>query len=262
MRGVTIYEFLKQEPLSGGYHENRKFIFQVRDRLIDDIDDEVRTSMGLVEERRYIEQFERYVTQVSYWTKREKVPNPVTGRDEDPDEEFMTEIERLLDIGESGVKREDFRREVISKVGAWSLDHLGKKPDYEQIFPRPSPSCARPSSPIARSRSANQRGPAGLPGRRPHEDGGGRRGGVEEHADRAEDPLRLLRPLREGRGPGAGAQAVHVALERSHGLSPTLSTSWRGRRLALSGSSPLRGEEASSTLSGSSPLRGEEASSL
>jgi serine protein kinase len=90
-----------------------------------------------VEERRYIEQFERYVTQVSYWTKREKVPNPVTGRDEDPDEEFMVEIERLLDIGESGVKREDFRREVISKVGAWSLDHPGKKPDYEQIFPRP-----------------------------------------------------------------------------------------------------------------------------
>ena len=137
VRGVTIYEFLKQEPLSGGYHENRKFIFQVRDRLIERIDDEVRTSMGLVEERRYIEQFERYVTQVSYWTKREKVPNPVTGRDEDPDEEFMGEIERLLDIGESGIKREDFRREVISKVGAWSLDHIGKKPDYEQIFPRP-----------------------------------------------------------------------------------------------------------------------------
>jgi serine protein kinase len=137
VRGVTIYEFLKQEPLSGGYHENRKFIFQVRDRLIDKIDDEVRTSMGLVEERRYIEQFERYVSQVSYWTKREKVPNPVTRRDEDPDEEFMTEIERMLDVGTGGAKREDFRREVISKIGAWSLDHSGQKPDYEQIFPRP-----------------------------------------------------------------------------------------------------------------------------
>jgi serine protein kinase len=137
VRGVTIYEFLKQEPLSGGYHENRKFIFQVRDRLIDKIDDEVRTSMGLVEERRYIEQFERYVSQVSYWTKREKVPNPVTRRDEDPDEEFMTDIERMLDVGASGGRREDFRREVIAKIGAWSLDHPGQKPDYEQIFPRP-----------------------------------------------------------------------------------------------------------------------------
>ena len=87
VRAVSLYEFLKQEPLSGGYHENRKFIFQVRDRLIDSIDDEVRTSMGLVEERRYIEQFERYVTHVSHWIKQEKVRNPVTGQDEDPDEE-------------------------------------------------------------------------------------------------------------------------------------------------------------------------------
>jgi serine protein kinase len=93
--------------------------------------------MGLVEERRYIEQFERYVSQVSYWTKREKVPNPVTRRDEDPDEEFMTDIERMLDVGASGGRREDFRREVIAKIGAWSLDHPGQKPDYEQIFPRP-----------------------------------------------------------------------------------------------------------------------------
>jgi predicted Ser/Thr protein kinase len=93
--------------------------------------------MGLVEERRYIEQFERYVTQVSYWTKKEKVPNPVTRRDEDPDEEYMADIERMLDVGDTGVKREDFRREVIAKIGAWSLDHRGEKPDYEQIFPRP-----------------------------------------------------------------------------------------------------------------------------
>ena len=41
-----------KEPLPGGFHENRKFIFQVRDKLIERIDDEVRTSMGLVEERR------------------------------------------------------------------------------------------------------------------------------------------------------------------------------------------------------------------
>ncbi len=137
VRGVTVYEFLKQEPLSGGYHENRKFIFQVRDRLLDRIDDEVRTSMGLVEERRYIEQFERYVSHVSYWVKKEKIANPITRRDENPDEEMMTEVERLLNVGDSGAKREDFRREVIAKIGAWSLDHQGQMPDYERIFPRP-----------------------------------------------------------------------------------------------------------------------------
>ena len=98
VRGVTVYEFLKQEPLPGGFHENRKFIFQVRDQLIDTIDDEVRTSMGLVEERRYIERFERYAAHVSYWVKHEKVPNPITGRDEDPDEDMMAEVERILQV--------------------------------------------------------------------------------------------------------------------------------------------------------------------
>jgi predicted Ser/Thr protein kinase len=134
VRGVTVYEFLKQEPLPGGYHENRKFIFQVRDKLIDRIDDEVRTSMGLVEERRYIDRFERYAAHVSYWVKKEKVPNPITGRDEDPDEEMMADVERILQV--SG-RRDEFRREVISRIGAWSIDHPRQKPDYDQIFPRP-----------------------------------------------------------------------------------------------------------------------------
>jgi predicted Ser/Thr protein kinase len=134
VRGVTVYEFLKQEPLPGGFHENKKFIFQTKDKLIDKIDDEVRTSMGLVEERRYIEQFERYASHVSYWVKREKVPNPITGRDEDPDEEMMGEIERILEVTN---RREEFRREVIARIGAWSIDHPRQKPDYEAIFPRP-----------------------------------------------------------------------------------------------------------------------------
>ncbi len=137
VRAVSLYDFLKQEPLSGGYHENRKFIFQVRDRLIDRIDDEVRTSMGLVEERRYIEQFERYVTHVSQWVKKEKVRNAVTGQDEDPGRGHDGRGGAHAGGRRRRRRREDFRREVISRIGAWSLDHLGRKPDYEVIFPRP-----------------------------------------------------------------------------------------------------------------------------
>jgi serine protein kinase len=133
VRGVSVYEFLKQEPLPGGYHENRKFIFQVRDRLLDIVDDEVRTAMGLVEERRYIDQFERYVSLVSHWIRKEKITNPITGRDEEPDEEFMSEVERVLEMQS---RREEFRREVITKVGAWSIDNPRQKPDMEKIFPR------------------------------------------------------------------------------------------------------------------------------
>ena len=137
VRAVSVYEFLRQEPMPGGFHDNGKFIAQVHDLLIDRIDDEVRTSMGLVEERRYLQQFERYVTQVSCWVKREKYHNPLTGQDQDADEELMAEVERALHVEGSGIEAGKFRREIISKIGAWSLDHQNQRPDYEQIFPRP-----------------------------------------------------------------------------------------------------------------------------
>lgn len=133
VKNVTVYEFLKQEPLPGGYHENRKFIYLVRDRYLDLVDDEVRSSMGLVEETEYARLFERYVTHVTHWIRKEKVRNPVTGRLEDPDEEMMSEVEKTLGIG---AKRDDFRHDVISRIGAWSVDHPHQKPNYAEIFPK------------------------------------------------------------------------------------------------------------------------------
>jgi predicted Ser/Thr protein kinase len=125
VRAVSVYEFLRQEPMPGGFHDNGQFITQVH------------TSMGLVDERRYLKQFERYLTQVSCWVKHEKHHNPVTGQDEDADEDLMAEVERALHVeaGDGGAAA--FRREIIAKIGAWSLDHRDQRPDYEQIFPRP-----------------------------------------------------------------------------------------------------------------------------
>jgi len=137
VRATSVYEFLRQAPAPGGYHEHAAFVDKVRERLLERIADEVRISMGLVEERRYIDHFERYVTHVSYWMKHEKVPNPVTGVDEEPDQDLMAEVERLLGVRSSGVAPADFRGEVITKIGAWSLDNPGKRPDYERIFPGP-----------------------------------------------------------------------------------------------------------------------------
>ncbi len=137
VRATSVYEFLRQPPAPGGYHENAVFVDKVRVALLDRIADEVRISMGLVEERRYIEHFERYITHVSYWVKHEKVPNPLTGVDEEPDQDLMVDVERLLGVRGSGMSPADFRHEVISKIGAWSLDNPGKRPDYERIFPRP-----------------------------------------------------------------------------------------------------------------------------
>jgi predicted Ser/Thr protein kinase len=133
VKNVTVYEFLKQEPLPGGYHENKKFIYIVRERYLDLVDEEVRTSMGLVEEAQYSQLFERYVSNVSHWVKKEKLRNPHTGRMEDPDEDLMGEVEKTLGIG---AKKDDFRHEVIARIGAWSIDHPNQKPPYSEVFPK------------------------------------------------------------------------------------------------------------------------------
>ncbi len=133
VKNVTVYEFLKQEPLPGGYHENKKFIQTVRDQYAEIVDEEVRTAMGLVDEKAYLERLSRYITHVSHWTKKEKLRNSATGRLEDPDEEMMAEIERTLGAGD---KPEELRREIISRIGAWSIEHPGQRPDYAEVFPR------------------------------------------------------------------------------------------------------------------------------
>src|SRR6185436_13065217 len=133
VKNVTVYEFLKQEPLPGGYHENRKFIFTVRERYLDLVDDDLRSSMGLVDESEYARIFERYITHVTHWIRKEKVRNSVTGRLEDPDEEMMSGVEKTL--GVAG-KRDDFRSEVIQRIGVWGMEHPGQKPVYSEVFPK------------------------------------------------------------------------------------------------------------------------------
>ncbi|MGE0545472.1 MAG: serine protein kinase PrkA [Kofleriaceae bacterium] len=128
---ASLYEFLRQDVQPGGYHDHKKLVDVVRGKLFDRIDDEVRASVGLVEESEYSRVFERYVTHVMHAIKKEKVRNPSTGRMEDPDEGMMKEVERELEI--SG-RADDFRQSLIAKIGAWSLDHRGQKPVLSEIF--------------------------------------------------------------------------------------------------------------------------------
>jgi serine protein kinase len=128
---ASLYEFLRQDVQPGGYHDHRKLVDIVRGKLFDRIDDEVRASVGLVEESEYGRVFERYISHVMHAIRKEKVRNPSTGRMEDPDEGLMKEVERTLEI--SG-RSDDFRQSLIAKIGAWSLDHRGQKPVMSQIF--------------------------------------------------------------------------------------------------------------------------------
>ncbi|HTR53072.1 MAG TPA: hypothetical protein VMJ10_20395 [Kofleriaceae bacterium] len=131
VKQASLYEFLRQDVQPGGYHDHKKLADVAKGRLFDRIDDDVRASVGLVEESEYPRVFERYITHAMHAIKKEKVRNAGTGRMEDPDEGMMREVERTLEISS---RAEDFRQSLIAKIGAWSLDHKGQKPVMADIF--------------------------------------------------------------------------------------------------------------------------------
>ena len=67
-----------------------------------------------------------YIDNVKAYTQHEKVKNPYTGKDEEPDERLMRSIEDKIDIPEA--RKDDFRREIMNYIGALAIE--GKTFDY------------------------------------------------------------------------------------------------------------------------------------
>lgn len=125
------FEWLRQ-PAEGGYHEPSSFIEALRERLLDRVEEDLRAASGLADEVRTTENFERYVLHVSASLKGERVLNRVSGRDEPADEGMMRAIEKILGAGGA----EEFRRNLISRVAAWAIDHSGEPVPYTALFPQ------------------------------------------------------------------------------------------------------------------------------
>jgi serine protein kinase len=125
------YEFLQHKP-EGGYHAPRDFLKQVRDLWLELLDDEVRSSTGLVEESRHEDLFDRYVTHVSLWLKGERHRDPLTGEYSDPDQNLLNRIEDTLEVKNA----EEFRRNLINMIAAHAIDHPGEEIDRARLFPR------------------------------------------------------------------------------------------------------------------------------
>jgi predicted Ser/Thr protein kinase len=128
----SLYEFLQQEVVDG-YHEHETFISAVEDEYLNRVDHEFRESMGLIVESQYQELFERYIQHVSHWVKGEKMRNRLTGESEPPDERRMAEMEQV--VMPKGEVASDFRRGLISSIGAHKLENPDSAMDYRRIFP-------------------------------------------------------------------------------------------------------------------------------
>jgi serine protein kinase len=127
------FEWLQQDPIAGGYHDVKEWRTALMGRLLDMWEHEFYTASGFIDEARYAELLERYVQHVSVWVKKERIRNRVTGEYEEPDEKLMREVERLLEVKGDA---QEARKQTISAIAAWSIDHPGMKIDAAVVFPQ------------------------------------------------------------------------------------------------------------------------------
>jgi predicted Ser/Thr protein kinase len=132
VKETTVYEWLTRER-KRGYHDAGAFVDEVEHHHLDLVDDEVRAAMGLVQEQSTLEHFERYVRNVTAWVRKEKMHDTVTGGLHEPEKELMKQVEEV--ILPKGEDEGSFRRSLIGSIGAHSLDHVGERPDYREVFP-------------------------------------------------------------------------------------------------------------------------------
>jgi serine protein kinase len=134
VKRVSEYEFLKQE-IKDGYHDATDFIRVVREEYLNRVDREVRQCMGLYESTQWEDFIKKYVAQVSLVLRNEKTKNQITGKMEDPDFALVEEFEKIVDAPSDSGQKEGFRQNMITQVGAWSLDHPNEPVIYSKVFP-------------------------------------------------------------------------------------------------------------------------------
>jgi serine protein kinase len=124
------YDFLNISH-QGEYHNPRKFIDLIETWNLDILDNEVRESLGLVDERSYEDYISKYILSINAVIKGEKVKNNVTGKFEVPDSYFIKEFESNVHMNEVPEK---FRSSLIARLGAYALDNRGKAIVYSEVF--------------------------------------------------------------------------------------------------------------------------------
>jgi serine protein kinase len=104
----------------------RELLSVVKQEYEDIVKDEVRRAIS-ADEDAIAKLCANYIDNVKAYTQKEKVKNPYTGQDEEPDERLMRSIEEKIDIPES--RKDDFRREIMNYIGALAVE--GRQFDYK-----------------------------------------------------------------------------------------------------------------------------------
>jgi predicted Ser/Thr protein kinase len=125
------YDFLNMAP-QADYHNPARYLDLIKEYNLNLFDRELRSSLGLVDDRSYEEYIRRYIENVSALIKGEKIKNSTTGKFVDPDDFFIKEFESAINLKEDP---KTYHSLLISKLGAYFLDHPGEALVYSEVFP-------------------------------------------------------------------------------------------------------------------------------
>ncbi len=120
---------LKSHSLISNEEERMRYrdlLSVVKQEYEDIVKDEVRRAIS-ADEDAISKLCGNYIDNVKAYTQKEKVKNPYTGQDEEPDERLMRSIEEKIDVPES--RKDDFRREIMNYIGALAVE--GRQFDYK-----------------------------------------------------------------------------------------------------------------------------------
>jgi serine protein kinase len=121
--GLKNHSLISNEEIKADY---RELLGVIRQEYEEIIKGEVQRAIS-ADESALQRLCGNYIDNVKAYTQKEKVRNPFTGMDEEPDERLMRSIEDKIEIPES--RKDDFRREIMNYIGALSLE--GKKFNYK-----------------------------------------------------------------------------------------------------------------------------------
>ena len=121
--GLRHHSLIRSEEQRKLY---RELLALVREEYEDIVKNEVQRAISADEEA-ISRLCSNYIDNVKAYTQKERVRNPYTGQDDEPDERLMRSIEEKIDIPDS--RKDDFRREIMNYIGALSLE--GKSFNYK-----------------------------------------------------------------------------------------------------------------------------------
>ena len=121
--GLDHHSLLSDPDIKKAYKD---LLLVVRDEYEEVIKNEVQRAISADEEA-IARLCGNYIDNVKAYTQKERVKNPFTGKDEEPDERLMRSIEEKIDIPDS--RKDDFRREIMNYIGALAVE--GRTFDYK-----------------------------------------------------------------------------------------------------------------------------------